>query len=216
MSTANFNVSSDLRLGAIGRTGSGKTFLMERMLASQPRDLVVDSKHRVKWPGYYLTDDPTAAMLRDKVIYRPPEGKTPPAWFWTAAMDSLHERGGGIIYLDEAGEVTTPNMIPSGLRTVVRLGREIGVGVWWSSQEATSVSNVLIRQSDILCLFMNHGASDRDKLIQTCGDMGEVPGVLGFYEFTIYQANGAAYDSQNINVYKAPASRQEALQPQHP
>lgn len=201
-SPANYKLESDKRVGAIGRTGSGKTYLMERLLEPQPRVISVDSKHRLRWPGYSLTDDPSAALIRDKVIYRPPEGQTPPDWFWTAAMDSLHERGGGIIYLDEAAEITTPNTCPKGLRTVVRLGREIGVGVWWASQEATAVSNVLIRQSDVLNLFMNHGASDRDKLIQTTGDMGEVPAHLGFYEFVVYQANGEAYDSSDIPVYK--------------
>lgn len=213
MSTANFSLQNDMRVGAIGRTRSGKTFLMEKLLQPQPRVIVVDSKHRVRWPGFFLTDDPNAALLRDKVIYRPPEGKAPPNWFWTAAMDSLHDRGGGIIYLDEAGEITTANMLPAGLRTVIRLGGEIGVGVWWASQEATSVNNVLIRQSEILCLFMNHGASDRDKLIQTVGDMGEVPASLGFYEFVIYEGNGEAYDSSAIKVYKV---GQEALQPSHP
>lgn len=213
MSAANFTLSNDNRVGAIGRTGSGKTFLMEKLCAAQPRVCVIDSKHRVKWAGYSLTDDPSAALIRDKVIYRPAEGHPPPDWFYTALMDSFHDRGGGILYIDEAAEITTQNFCPKGLRTVVRLGREVGVGVWWSAQEATAVNNVLIRQSDVLVLFMNHGASDRDKLIQTVGDMGEVPAHLMFYEFVVYQANGEAYDAGNISVYKASS---EALQPLHP
>lgn len=196
----NLSLSSDQRIGCIGRTGTGKTFLMEKLLEPQKRVLVVDSKHRVKWPGYHLTGDPAAALLEDKVIYR--HDDKVPETFWERAMDSLHERGGGVIYIDELPEIAGPNNIPKGLRTIFRLGREIGVSVWWAGQEATGINNVAIRQSDILLLFLNHGASDRDKLIKTAGDMGEVTGELGFYEFVIFQSYGRAYDPTKIPVYR--------------
>lgn len=194
-------LASDMRVGAIGRTGTGKTFLMEQLLKPQPRVIVVDSKYRVKWPGYYLTSDPTAALLENKVIYRPDDDGVPNS-FWTDALDILHDKNGGIIYCDEMPEICSPTYAPKGLKTVFRLGREIGVGCWWAGQEATGVNNTIIRQSDVLCLFLNHGASDRDKLIQTTGDMGEVTANLGFYEFVVFQSYGSAYDSSDIPVYK--------------
>jgi hypothetical protein len=180
---------------------------MERLLEPHPRVIVIDSKHRVRWPGYHLTDDPVAALLTDKVIYRPKQGddgiaQKVPAAFWVQAMDSLHERGGGIIYVDELAEETTPNRIPPGLSTVQRLGREIGVSVWWASQESTGIHNTMLRQTDVLCLFLNIGASDRDKVIATTGDIGEVTAHLGFYEFVIFQSYGAPYDPSEIPVYK--------------
>jgi len=202
MSNAVLSLSTDQRVGSIGRTGTGKTFIMWRLLENQPNVIVVDSKHRVSWPGYSLTSDPSAALLAKRVIYRPDPETGVPDWFWIRAMDALHERGGGIIYCDEMPEIATPNRMPRGLRTVFRLGREIGVGVWWSGQEATGVNNTAIRQSDILLLFLNHGASDRDKLIQTCGDMGEAAGMLGFYEFMVFESSGKAYDPSDIPVYK--------------
>jgi hypothetical protein len=194
------NARTDQRVGAIGRTRSGKTYLMGKLLEPQPRVIVVDSKHRVNWPGFFLTDDPDAALLRDKVIYRH-EDKVPNR-FWEQAMDSLAERGGGIIYCDEMAELTTPNFAPPGLKTIFRLGGEIGVGCWWSAQESTGVMNTVIRQSDILLLFLNTGASDRDKLIQTAGDMGEVTSRLGLYEFVVFQAYGEGYDPDHIQTYK--------------
>lgn len=202
MSNAILTLSTDQRVGSIGRTGTGKTFIMWRLLEDQPNVIVVDSKHRVVWPGYSLTGDPSAALLARRVIYRPDPETGVPDSFWVRAMDALHERGGGIIYCDEMPEIATPNRMPRGLRTVFRLGREIGVGVWWSGQEATGVNNTAIRQSDILLLFLNHGASDRDKLIQTCGDMGEAAGMLGFYEFMVFESSGQAYDPSDIPVYK--------------
>lgn len=199
-------LTSNMRVGAIGRTGTGKTYLMEQLLRPQPRVIVVDSKMRVKWPDYYLTNDPTAALLEDKVIYRHEESV--PTDFWENALDAMHEKGGGIIYCDEMAEITSASYAPKGLKTIFRLGREIGVGCWWSAQEATAVNNVAIRQSDVLCLFLNHGASDRDKLIQTTGDMGEVTSRLGFYEFVVFQSYGHAYDPMDIPVYKYDIERE--------
>lgn len=189
-----------MRVGAIGRTGTGKTTVMRTLLDPQANVIVIDSKQRVNWSGYYLTDDPDAAFLERKVIYRHQEDTVPPR-FWDDALDILHERGGGIIYIDELPVLTGPNKAPEGLRRIFRLGREIGVGCWWAAQEATGINNTMIRQSDILLLFLNHGASDRDKLIETCGDIGECTARLGFYEFVVFQSYGEAYDPTNIPVF---------------
>lgn len=199
------NLRSDQRIGAIGRTRCGKTFAMERLLQQQPRVIVVDSKHRVDWDGYSLTYDwRSAANLADeKIIYRH-QGAVPKD-FWLRAMQSLHDAGGGVLYLDEAPVITSANSAPEGLKDAVRLGGELGVGVWWAGQEATGVNNTLIRQSDILLLFHNGGASDRDKLIQTCGDMGEATYALDKYEFMVFESGGKTYDPSEIPVYKVNA-----------
>lgn len=198
--TLELQADSDQRIGAVGQTGMGKTFLMEWLVAPQPRVLVVDSKHRVNWSGYHLTDNPVAALLQDHVIYRPPTGR-PPDDFWREAMLSLHDRGGGIIYIDELSIICTANTIPSGLADVIRLGRELGVGVWWSAQESVSIHNTPLRQCEQLIMFYNQGASDRDKLIRIVGDMGEVTGELKEYQFVVF-VRGETYDNQDIPVYQ--------------
>lgn len=196
------SLQSDQRVGAIGRTRCGKTYAMEKLLRSQPRVIVVDSKHRFESDGYSLTYDwrSAANFATDKIIYR--HNGPVPAEFWRRAMQSLHEAGGGILYIDEAPAITGPNSIAAGLKDIIRMGGEIGVGVWWSGQEATGVNNTLIRQSDVILLFHNNGASDRDKLIQTCGDMGEATYTLQPFEFMVYQSGGKTYDPANIQVYK--------------
>lgn len=198
---ATLTVTSDMRIGAIGRTGTGKTYFMRHLLKPQPRVICVDSKQRVNWEGYQLTYDADAALIPDKVIYRHTED-LPPRRFWDNALDALHEKGGGVIYIDELPVITSSNRAPEGLKRIFRLGREIGVGCWWAGQEATGVNNTMIRQSDIIALFLNHGASDRDKIIETCGDIGEVTAGLGFYEFVVFQSYGEAYDPQSIPIFK--------------
>lgn len=198
--TLELEADSDQRVGCVGQTGMGKTYLMERLVNAQPRVVVVDSKHRVNWKGYHLTNNPVAALLEDHTIYRPDTGR-PPDDFWREAMLSLHERGGGVIYIDELSIVCTANQIPSGLADVLRVGRELGVGVWWSAQESVAIHNTTMRQADQLILFYNQGASDRDKLIRIVGDMGEVTGELREYEFVVF-VRGETYDGDAVPVYQ--------------
>lgn len=197
---ADLVLSSDMRVGCLGRTGSGKTFLMDRLLADQPRVLIVDDKHRVNFSGYHLTHDPSAALIEPKTIYRP-NGKVPPT-FWEDALDSLHRAGGGIVYIDELSEQCSPNTMPEGLKSILRMGRELGVGLWWSAQSATEIFNTALRQSDVLILFLNIGASDRDKIIKTAGDIGELTAHLELFQFVVFESANKAYDPDNIPVYK--------------
>lgn len=200
MSDKELTAQSDERIGVIGQTRMGKTFLVERLAAQQPRIIVVDPKHRVQWAGFHLTDNPVAATLEDRVIYRPPNGRPPEDW-WMGAVNSLQERGGGVIYIDELPVICTANRIPPGLADAFRIGGEIGVGVWWAAQESTSIHNTTMRQAEQIILFYNQGASDRDKITGIVGDMGEVTGHLERYDFVVF-VRGDTYDRDNIPVYR--------------
>ena len=195
--------SSDQRVGFIGQTRMGKTFLAEHLLHQQPRVIVVDPKGRVNWPGYHLTDNPVAALLEDKVIYRPPTG-APPADWWMEAVHTLHEHGGGVIYVDEMSYITTANSIPKGLADAFRLGGEIGVAIWFAAQESTTVHNTTLRQSEMLCLFYNQGASDRDKLDKVTGDMAHITRELPAWHFVVF-VRGETYDHDAIPIYRVAA-----------
>lgn len=201
---ATLSARNDQRVGAVGRTQSGKTFLMERLLAEQKNVLVIDSKERVNWAGYSLTYDLSATLLDARTIYRHAEN-TIPDGFWMTAVESLHERGGGVIYIDELPVLTGPNKISPGLANAFRLGAEIGVAVWWAAQESTGVHNTALRQSEIILLFINNGASDRNKLISNYGDIGEVTAKLKPHEFVVVENFGEGYDSTSIPVWKVRA-----------
>lgn len=201
---ADFTLKNDTRVGALGFTGCGKTKLFELHLENQPRVIVVDSKHRVNFKGFHLTTNPSAALLEPRTIYRP-DGPIPDS-FWEDAMLQLHEDGGGILYIDELSEVCSPSHMPANLRSIFRMGRELGVSVWWSAQSATEVTNTALRQSNLLLLFLNQGASDRDKIIKIAGDIGEATAALDFYEFLVFESENKAYDPAHLPVYRVPES----------
>lgn len=192
--------NSDQRIGILGQTRMGKTVVAEQLCEQQPRVIVVDSKHRVKWKGYHLTNNPVAALLEDRVIYRPPNGRPPPEW-WAEAVQSLHERGGGIIYVDEMAFIVDPNRIDKGLADGFRLGGELGVGIWFSAQETTTIHNTTLRQAEMLIMFYNQGESDRIKLASIVGDMAHVTAYLPKYQFVVF-VRGETYDHDAVETYQ--------------
>lgn len=196
---AELNLSNDMRVGFLGFTGSGKTFAAEKLLEDQPRVIVVDPKKRVNFPGYHLTENPAAALLEPKTIFRP--RGTIPNSFWGDCKETLHEAGGGIVYIDELAVITTPQTIPSELRDLLNTGRELGVGVWYAAQAASEIPNTALRGSNVLILFVNVGASDRDKIIRIAGDVGEITAHLDFRQFVVVELANRAYDPDSIPVY---------------
>lgn len=210
--TKAIEIGNDLRVGAVGKTRMGKTFLMERLLAKQPRVIAVDTKGDVAWKGYYLAKRADAALVGNaikegnqyRVIYRVPEGQDIPDGWFTRAMRLLHDMGGGIIYVDEMPQLVTASTMRRDLRDVFRVGGGLGVGLWWSAQEAVGVHNTALRMSERLFLFYNQGASDRDKLIGTVGDMGEATKDLDKFHFFQYETS-EIYDPDAIPIYKAVA-----------
>jgi hypothetical protein len=199
VTTLDLSAQSDQRVGFVGQTRMGKTELAMNMLAEQPRVIVIDSKGRVKIPGFFLTDNPVAALMEDRVIYRPVGGKPPVEW-WSEAVETLHEHGGGVIYIDEMAFITDANRIDKGLADAFRLGGELGVGIWFSAQEFTSVHNTTLRQAEMLVMFYNQGASDRDKAAGIVGDMAYVTAYLPKYEFVVF-VRGETYDRDAVPVY---------------
>ena len=194
---------SDQRIGFIGQTRMGKSFLAEKLLAHQPRVIALDSKGMLRWHGYHLTNNPIAALLTDRIIYRPDGGKPPDDWY-SAAVASLHERGGGVLYVDELSFLTSANRISKGLADAFRLGGELGVGVWYSAQESTTIHNTTLRQSEQLYLFYNQGNSDREKMAQIVGDMAFTTAHFEPYEFTTFK-RGETTDRMDVPVYVANA-----------
>jgi len=82
------------------------------------------------------------------------------------------------------------------------VGAELGVGVWYSAQESTTIHNTVLRQAQQLVLFYNQGTSDREKMLGIVGDMAEVTAHLPNYDFIVFE-QGVTKDGAPIPVYRA-------------
>lgn len=174
MNEYEFDIGIDDRVGFIGITGSGKTFLAVRFLNqfSGPHVKIVDTKHALKLKGFKVTYDEKEAIKGEKIIYRP-KGITKPR---ESFYDGLWNRYANkrkpkmLLYLDESADITSPQFIPDKLQLIVQAGRELGMGVWFAAQAPTKINNWLLSQSSYVFVFKLPVESDRKKLRNEVGD----------------------------------------------
>src|ERR1700681_3192452 len=142
-----FKIRADERCLFVGRTGSGKTTLADKVIRAMGyRTAVIDPKHRWEFPGYKLVTsyDPSPSTIRQ--VFRPRDSETE-EWkdseefllrVWNAGIPT-------VVYIDELTRLSTPRRTPPILADFVRLGRQAGMGTWYASQ----------RPKDVLSLFFS-------------------------------------------------------------
>jgi hypothetical protein len=194
------------RVGALGKTGSGKTFLMQR-LVRQFEDqniavLIVDTKHSINMFGFLILYDEEKAVKDaakgKSVIFRPGRrgGRKKNVGMRTKPTDNFYRmiwakfgsktRGDLLLYIDEAAHVTSANSIPEPLQLLVQAGREVGIGVWWSGQQGTGVNNWLISQTEKIMVFRLTSGSDRSKMEKFLTESVQDAGTLPPHHFHAY------------------------------
>jgi hypothetical protein len=182
-------IGTDERLGALGMTGYGKSFLVLRWVAQLERCIVVDTKHEIRIPGYTIIKKEDAVFSRfgspNKVIYRPRRSRLPDSFFGRVwGRFGSPRKPKAVVYIDEAANVTTEHRIGDELKNCVQAGRSVGLGVWWSAQNSTRVNNTLLSLTDKLAIFRMNVESDRKKLGGVVGQKtAEAAAILGRYQF---------------------------------
>lgn len=197
--TYELEVDSNDRVGALGKTGSGKTFLMIRLITQLDGIciIIVDTKHAIQIPNFkvvYGTDIKglKKALRHGKIIYRPGSRKAPKTKPDEALYRLIWSRFGSkrkadcLLYIDEMAHVTTPNTIPEGLRLLIQAGREVGIGVWWAGQQGTGVNNWAISQTERIFVFRLTSGSDRAKMEKYLTETVEDVGTLENTQFHAY------------------------------
>lgn len=172
-----------------GKTGSGKTFLAERLLEQFPYIVVLDNK------GLFGTDETTdyfylaergftlcndlseieeLATQSNRIVYRPaPELEADTKIFMDTMNDFLwwiYNRKNCILYVDEVTAISDSRNILPGHNAIMKRGRQRGIGCWNASQQPVNVHNTLLSESEHFFIFETTLQSHRDKL---AGFMGE-------------------------------------------
>lgn len=183
-------VSSTERVGALGKTGSGKSFLMLRLVSQLESVVIIDTKREIRIPNFLVTNNPKLALSADRIIYRPGANVSEKAL--DEFLGKVWRKYGNrakrnmVVYIDEAAHVTSAARIGSNLKLLLQAGRSVGIGVWWSGQQVVSIHNTLISQSEKIFIFKLPVESDRQKLAGVIGGIADLAGSLENYEFIAY------------------------------
>lgn len=167
-----FQIKHDERVFFVGRTGSGKTTLADRLIRHLGyRTVVIDPKHRWEFPGYRLVSDydPDPRLVRQ--VFRPRDGELE-AWrdseaFLNAVWRSTTPT---IVYIDELTAVSTPRRTIPVLADFVRLGRQRKMGTWYASQRPKDVPSLFFSEADHWMMFDLRYEADREKCVGFLGE----------------------------------------------
>lgn len=187
-------IGADERVFFVGRTGSGKTTLADRLIRSLGyRTAVIDPKHRWEFPGYKLVTgyEPDPRLVRQ--VFRPRAGDED-GWFDTEAyLQQIWSYDvPTVVYIDELTAVTTPrNTVPT-LADFVRLGRQRKFGTWYASQRPKDVPSLFFTEADHWFMFDLRYEGDREKCV---GFLGERVGERITEKYAFYYSNPGLPDA---------------------
>lgn len=167
-----FRIRADERVIFVGRTGSGKTTLADKLIRFLGyRTVVIDPKHRWEFPGYKLVQryDPSASTIRQ--VFRPRDDEQED---WRDATEFLESVWGygipTVVYIDELTRLSTPRRTPSILADFVRLGRQAGMGTWYASQRPKDCPSLFLSEADYWYMFDLRYVADREKCVGFLGE----------------------------------------------
>lgn len=163
-------INSSDRILVCGRTGSGKSVLINRLLIPQMTNFVIyDYKHEINVPDCVIFSS-AADFLRypnnRRIIYRTTSGSDAE---FDALCRQVFYRGNNTLICDEIAYHCDARKIMPHHDLIMRLGRSKGVGIINCTQRPRGMHNNVISQCEHFFIFDLIQDTDRKKLAEFCG-----------------------------------------------
>lgn len=163
------------RVFVCGMTGSGKSELMKRLLATRESVLIFDAKDEINprngWHGYKrFTKIQRMAWANPlRGVYSPNIHELVNPRCHEAFFYLGFKRRNTIIYVDEAYAVTDGQELPFWYKTAITRGRSRGIEVWSASQRPIDIPQFLMSESENKYIFYLEMPQDVKKVREMTG-----------------------------------------------
>lgn len=164
------------RVALIGKTGCGKTTLGKRYAGGFQNVGVLDTKGTFEWTGvpiFKTFDDLRKKMdgQAGKFIYRPID-KEMNGDFMDAFFEYIYKRRHTVAYVDELAQVADligGDGISPNWQNIMQRGRELGVGIFNSTQRPKSIPLMTLSESEHTFCFRLKLDDDRKRVAEFMG-----------------------------------------------
>jgi len=184
----------------VGQTGSGKSFLADRLVqihAAQGKYIVAhDGKDKLPeespffrtFDRFTTLDDATRSRSR-RILYAPNRAEEGDEEKQNAFFEWIYRRRNTTLYVDEVGCVTYGTRIPDSYRAILTRGRQLGLACISGSQRPMDIPQLLLSEAEHYYVFRLQLPQDRKKVkaIFEFPDLKTLPPRYFYYA----QANGA-------------------------
>lgn len=166
---ARLTIKQSERVLIVGKTGSGKTYLAEKLTGSLTRLIVLDPKGQLK--GRFNLEEwgsSTEKAIKGGEAVRVraalPPGQSG-ADYWESILALAYHAGNITIYIDEIYGVVPPGSKPDvWLTAAYTRGREKNVAVWGASQRPVWVPLISLSEADWFFVFRLQLPEDRARM----------------------------------------------------
>lgn len=178
---------SNQRVFFCGKTGSGKTYLAEHLTRRLHRLVVLDGKGTLdKWRLDPWNRESKRLLregeaVRARVLW---DINTEPVEFWSEVMSECYNARNVTVYIDEVYRVVEPQTkVPNIFNALYTQGRELGIGVWASTQRPTWIPLVCMSESEHYFMFHLNMEKDKATMAAFMGEQVEkkISDPHGFY-----------------------------------
>lgn len=166
-------IKTNERILIVGKTGSGKTYLSKYLTRTASRLVVLDAKatltdwNLAPWDSTARSKLLSGEPIRTRVL-PPLNGDI--TEYWEAVLSDCYKAGNMSLYIDELYSICPPNQKPLNvLWSMYTRGRELGIGVWSSSQRPAWIPLFALSEAEHFFNFRLQLEEDRKRMAAFMG-----------------------------------------------